>query len=383
MLDSTKRIISYFQSVVLLLFMILGSSHIVCAESVSTKTDFSERYKKLLKMSQSTTSQEELKWLTFEIIKTGQEAINADDYSAASKIANLAIKTGNSSKNNQAYSLANVLKSRSNSLARKYRKVQRHHQNLQQNPDNSTAAFLYGKYLTLIRNDWEEGLPLLAKGDDDAFRIQAEKELVEPNENSEMLAIADGWLELATKVKGPESRELKLHAYDWYSRVWNNSTGIDRLNISTKMNELPIRYLNHMAEIDVTQGAWPLGKNGNRGIGTEKFTVNKMEFPNGLGLHPPSNGSASVRYNLDGQYNIFATGVALIDDTYVFRGTVYFWVLGDGKVLWKSAPIRGRGDVQFCRVSVKNINKLELRTESPQKATGAHAVWLDPHVLKN
>ena len=145
---------------------------------------------------------------------------------------------------------------------------------------------------------------------------------------------------------------------------------------------MPLRYFNHMQEQDLIPGPWPFGKNGESGNGQGMFTVNQIEFPNGLGLHPPNNGFARVRYQLDGQYKTFVTGVALMDHTSEVRRSVTFTVFGDDRVLWKSPLIRVRGEAVFCNVSVKNINRLEIRTESPGQAYGANAVWLDPHVLK-
>jgi len=347
----------------------------------SENIDFSERYKQLIQESNSAPNKEYLREVAFDAIATSQAAIKAADYSTAVKIATLAVKIAKSSGNNHAFTLANSVRQSSGLLAREYRKVEKYQQNLQKDPQDSESAFLYGKFVALKANNWKEGLFWLARGDDAAYRTLAEQELANAKNNGSLLEVANGWYQLADKEKNLTKQELELHAYELYSRAWQNSFGIDRTKINAKLSEMPLRYLNHMQEQDLMQGGWPFGKNGDAGNG-EIFTVNHIEFPNGLGLVPPNRGFARVRYQLDGQYKTFVTGVALIDNKGQAQNAVTFIVSGDDRVLWKSPPLRDQKDVVFCKVSVKNIKRLEIRTKIPGLNRGAIAVWLDPLVLK-
>ncbi|QDT44136.1 NPCBM/NEW2 domain protein [Gimesia alba] len=367
---------------VLFTFGFLVQIQMLAAGPSDQKIDFTVRYKELLLESQKAPSKQYLKEVAFDIIEVCEQAIQAGDYSAALKFAAFAVNTAKRSGNNHAFVVANGLKQHSSALLREYRKVEKYQQKLEKNPNDSQSAFHFGRFLALRQHDWRKGLFWLSKGDDVAYRTLAQKELSNPKDERSLLTLAAGWSQLAEKESGLEKQQLVSHSYELYQRAWSRTLGTDRARISNMMSELPIRYLNHMPEQDVIKGPWPLGKDGDCGSGKGRFTVNEMEFPNGLGLHPPTNGAARVRYELDGQYKTFVTGVALRDSTYNFTGTVYFSVIGDGNLLWKSVPVRARGDVQYCSVSVKDVNKLELRVECPGKSTGAHAVWLNPHVLK-
>ncbi|MDF1743779.1 MAG: NPCBM/NEW2 domain-containing protein, partial [Gimesia sp.] len=361
-----------------------GGTQVLKAVPPEENTDFTEQYRQILQESKSATSREYLKEVAFKAIVTGQSAIKAGEYSVALKAATLAVKLAKPSENNHAIALSNRLRQRCLMLVREYRKVEKIHQSLKLNPDDSELAFTYGKFVALKLNHWKEGLDWLAKGDDAAYRTLAEQELAILNNDTEsLLEVANGWYQLAAKQKGLTKQELELHAYDLYSRVWTDSVEADRTEINARLGEMPLRYLNHMQELDVIRGPWHFGKNGDAGNGAGMFTVNNIEFHNGLGLVPQSRGLASrVHYQLDGQYKTFVTGVALMDHSYQYLSTITFTVLGDDRVLWKSPPIRGRGDAVFCNVSVKNIKRLEIRTETPGRNLGGHAVWLDPHVLK-
>ena len=375
------------QLIVPLLFALLclllqpGGTQVLQAFPPAENIDFDEKYRQLLQEAKSAPSKNTLKELAFDAIKTSQTAINAGDYTAAVKIATLAVKIGKSSGSNHAFTLANSVRQRSIMLSLEYRDVEKAHQKLQENPNDANSAFLYGKFVDLKLNNWQEGLLLLAKGDDAEYQTLAKQEIANADDVDALLTVANGWYQLADKEKGSTKDELEMHAYDLYSRAWSRTLGPDRVALNARLNEMPLRYLNHMQEEDVVHGGWPFGKNGDAGNGKGLFTVNQLVFPNGLGMVPASRGSASVSYQLDGQFKTFVTGVAIKDDNYQFVGTITFMVLGDNRVLWKF-PLEDQKDVQFCKISVRNINRLEIRTETKAINRGAHAVWLDPHVLK-
>jgi len=375
------------QLIVPLLFALLclllqpGGTQVLQAFPPAENIDFDEKYRQLLQEAKSAPSKNTLKELAFDAIKTSQTAINAGDYTAAVKIATLAVKIGKSSGSNHAFTLANSVRQRSIMLSLEYRDVEKAHQKLQENPNDANSAFLYGKFVALKLNNWQEGLLLLAKGDDAEYQTLAKQEIANADDVDALLTVANGWYQLADKEKGSTKDELEMHAYDLYSRAWSRTLGPDRVALNARLNEMPLRYLNHMQEEDVVHGGWPFGKNGDAGNGKGLFTVNQLVFPNGLGMVPASRGSASVSYQLDGQFKTFVTGVAIKDDNYQFVGTITFMVLGDNRVLWKF-PLEDQKDVQFCKISVRNINRLEIRTETKAINRGAHAVWLDPHVLK-
>lgn len=56
-----------------------------------------------------------------------------------------------------------------------------------------------------------------------------------------------------------------------------------------------------------------------------------------------------------------------------------FQIWGDGKVLWTSPPIRGKGHMEKCDgLNVRSIRFLELRVNCPGDRAGTGAVWFEP-----
>jgi len=145
----------------------------------------------------------------------------------------------------------------------------------------------------------------------------------------------------------------------------------------------PRDYLTDLGEIEVKAGAWPLGKNGDTGNG-EPITVNGKASKKGLGLHPPVQGYSSASFRLEKKAAVFKGAVALDDRS---KATDFweaiFEVRGDGKLLWKSKPVKKQGiKPQEFSVNVTDVDVLELRVVAPGHNIELHAVWIDPRVFQ-
>jgi len=142
-----------------------------------------------------------------------------------------------------------------------------------------------------------------------------------------------------------------------------------------------LKYLADLPEEEVHVGHGSLGKNGDLGYGGVRVAVQGQPAAHSLSMHPPANGSARAVYQLGKRFRTFKAKVAINDTgSQDAGGVVIFSVLGDGKELWQSRPVSKPGETQDCNLTIKNVNRLELRTTCPGSSSHAHAVWLDPHV---
>lgn len=143
-------------------------------------------------------------------------------------------------------------------------------------------------------------------------------------------------------------------------------------------------YLSDMKEFDVQMGPWKFGKNGVLGDPKDtSIAVGEKKFAKGLGMHPTTVRPVRVRYALGKHAAKFVAAMALNEYPTPCPGKVTFEVLGDNKVLWTSKPIQARGDIQECKIDVSKVSILELRVTVTGTEWNAHAVWLEPRVLKN
>ena len=144
---------------------------------------------------------------------------------------------------------------------------------------------------------------------------------------------------------------------------------------------MPVTYLIDLDETDVHMGPWIFGK-GSTAIPPQTISFKGIKSPNGLGMHPPVNGTASVKYKLDKAFRVFETASALNDTTPGSQTPLSFEVVGDGRVLWTSGQINMPRTKQDCKANVSGVSTLELRVTCPGGFAGAHAVWLEPRVVK-
>jgi hypothetical protein len=150
-------------------------------------------------------------------------------------------------------------------------------------------------------------------------------------------------------------------------------------------------YLSDMEEVDPQVGYGKFGKNGMLGYGiagatSSPITVDGSTYPKSLSTAPPNNGHSSVKYRLGRSAKIFRARVAIndVDDDHRTGSEtpLRFRVLGDGKILWVSAPVQQARTTQDCRINVENVDWLELQVECQGSYNSARAVWLEPQVLK-
>jgi hypothetical protein len=115
-----------------------------------------------------------------------------------------------------------------------------------------------------------------------------------------------------------------------------------------------------------------------------RIKANGWVSEKGLSTHPTQE-YGGVRYRI-APAEWFEMWVGVADSSNGSAGAIVFEVYGDGKPLWKSAPVKRPGEFQECRVSVKGVNVLELRAVPPPGGIlapdGGHAVWLDPYVTR-
>jgi len=137
-------------------------------------------------------------------------------------------------------------------------------------------------------------------------------------------------------------------------------------------------YLCDLPEQEVHVGFGNFGKRGELGYEGLTISVNGQPSPHGLSMHPPYKGSARVKYDLAGRYATLSGAAAINDEARQIRSALTFRIVGDGRELWRSQPLR-RGREEF-NVSLRGVRKLELCVDCPGLMADAHAVWVEPRL---
>lgn len=143
-------------------------------------------------------------------------------------------------------------------------------------------------------------------------------------------------------------------------------------------------YLDDLDPFDVRQGDWPVGRHGALGYDNRWVCVNGTYYDHGIGLIPPNFGAARMSFAVGGQARRLKGQVAINDfwhnnDAVDF---ITFAIYKDGKEVWRSKPMKKKKMPQSFDVDVTGARVVTIETNAPNSAHDAHAVWLDPQVIK-
>jgi hypothetical protein len=110
---------------------------------------------------------------------------------------------------------------------------------LSANPADPDACLACGRTLCLVRGDWTAGLPLLAKGSNEALAAAAMKDIAAPEETDRQAEVADLWMDLAEKERSAfEKRRMQARARVWYEKAAPSATGIVRIRIDKRLADI-------------------------------------------------------------------------------------------------------------------------------------------------
>ncbi|HUY89872.1 MAG TPA: hypothetical protein VMV10_14145 [Pirellulales bacterium] len=108
-------------------------------------------------------------------------------------------------------------------------------------PDAAKANLIAGQWTVRTQGDWRRGLPMLAHGDDSAWKKAAanERALADGAPTPQAsAATGDAWWSLAEKERWPARHYLRLHAAEWYRRALPSLEGAAREQPQMRLVEL-------------------------------------------------------------------------------------------------------------------------------------------------
>ncbi len=146
-------------------------------------------------------------------------------------------------------------------------------------------------------------------------------------------------------------------------------------------DEVPLAGLTPVPAAD--RGA---GRFGGRGGQAGALSIGGKRVEGGLS----ARGGEEIQYDIEGLFTAFAARVGVTDG---YEGTLSFVVVGDGRELWNSGPMKKSEALKPVQVGIAGVKRLILRTttvsEPPQvqgqgrgRGMGGapQAAWLDAKV---
>ncbi len=132
---------------------------------------------------------------------------------------------------------------------------------LDEKPTDPAANLTAGRYLCVLRGDWERGLPMLALGGDPTLQELAERDLNRPADGQAQAALGDAWWEYAQESDEAERETWLGRARLWYRRALDRvESDLLKQRIETRLprpeEEPPRRAARKPAAERIPRGKW-------------------------------------------------------------------------------------------------------------------------------
>ncbi len=215
-------------------------------------------------------------------VSLAEEALVGDDFETASRLNRLGVAAARKVRDAALIGRAAAQTREVEKASRAFRKVQAALETLKTSPADPEANLAAGRYLCLVKGQWDKGTSMLALGSDAKLKTLAERELRGAADAAAQLALADGWWDLAEQEEGAARQRLQDHAADWYRRALPQLTGLDKTKAEKRIArpEAPVAP----GERDYFSGETAKGivflHYGNhtwKNDGASLFTVTKVE----------------------------------------------------------------------------------------------------------
>jgi hypothetical protein len=174
--------------------------------------------------------------------KLVDEAVSADEYDTALRVIQIgtmaaARMTKDKAKYTKEFSSRKTEVLRLQSLHEAYARSLKV---LERDPDDPDACEAVGKFLCLVRSNWQLGLPLLEKSKDPALAKLAKLETSAPTSSNAQVELGDGWHALAESLK--ENHLLRaralIRARHWFRQAEPNLGGVTKLRVQQLIQQI-------------------------------------------------------------------------------------------------------------------------------------------------
>ncbi len=163
----------------------------------------------------------------------------ADQFQRAIRLGEAAHQAAQQSRE---FRLGSELSGRLPELRRAHQQFQQYRDALavmEDDPTDPTANLAAGRYLCLVKDDWELGVPMLALGSDEPLKAAAVLELQGTESAEEQAAIGDAWWDAAETKEGDEREILRSRAAGWYRQAATQLAGsLAGLRIKQRLEKL-------------------------------------------------------------------------------------------------------------------------------------------------
>jgi hypothetical protein len=166
------------------------------------------------------------------IVTLLDDAIAADQYELAKRLAPLILSVAQKTTNNEFVKIATNRGKEIDSLEMAYNEMKAASEILEANSNDPEANLRVGRFLCLTKGDWQSGIPKLARSSDETLKSLAS---MEQETLPDSLALADGWWTYSESLEGVPRTQVQSHAAEWDRTALANLTGLNRSKVEKRI----------------------------------------------------------------------------------------------------------------------------------------------------
>ncbi|HOD80555.1 MAG TPA: hypothetical protein PKG77_03995 [Phycisphaerae bacterium] len=180
------------------------------------------------------------------------EAVRADRYDLAVEVLDLALQASRLARDEQSARRLSVRGKDLREIQAQQAKVKGDIDALTRNPNDRDACFAVGNFLCLTKGDWDQGLPLLARGSEEVLKALAQRDLDNPTRTDKQLDLAEAWWSLASRQTALARRNVQLRAAKWYQAALPSLVGPEQTRVERRLAGIPLPPVSVVGRWEVT-----------------------------------------------------------------------------------------------------------------------------------
>lgn len=170
-------------------------------------------------------------------LAVADEAIAADNYDIAKQSTALALaaakKTRDAELNKQVVNRAKEVEA----LEDAFRSVKTAQATLDAKPLDPEANLAVGRYRSLVKGDWDRGVPMLALGNDPKLKALAVQELDASESAEDQFKLAVAWAEYAATLDSSAKDRVEARSLFWYAKALPQLSGLQKLTVEKVLQD--------------------------------------------------------------------------------------------------------------------------------------------------
>lgn len=192
----------------------------------------------LTRASQGTLTPAAGKAIAEVAVELAGDAVDAENYPMAARLLEIAEPAAKKSGSPALLAHVQKLNNYIAELSREYAEAQSALETLKNKPLDPAASLKWGRFQAFYKGNWGVGLPLLARGSDEALKELADIDLANPDTPAGQLRVANLWYDYAMTLTGRPKKQVLLRATGWYTEAFPQLAGFNKSFVEKRLKEL-------------------------------------------------------------------------------------------------------------------------------------------------